>query len=90
MDVYVRETRLTPTRVLARMATTGIYLVRGVPRELQRAARLRAQGEGTSLRWVLLQGLREYAAGTWTPRRDAEPAGAGPAAKQSSRPAQPE
>jgi hypothetical protein len=59
-----------PTRVLARLATTGIYLVRGVPREVQRAARRRAVNEGTSLRWVLLQGLREYAAGTWTPRRD--------------------
>jgi hypothetical protein len=59
-----------PTRVLARLATTGIYLVRGVPREVQRAARRRALRAGTSLRWVLLQGLREYAAGTWTPGRD--------------------
>ncbi len=58
------------TGVLARMATTGIYLVRGVPRELQRAARLRAVREGTSLRRVLLQSLREYAAGSWTPQRD--------------------
>lgn len=57
-----------PTRVLARMATTGIYLVRGVPRDLQRAARVRAVSEGTTLRGVLLQGLREYAAGTWTPQ----------------------
>jgi hypothetical protein len=73
VDVDVRGARgarLMPTRVLARVATTGIYLVRGVPRELQRAARLRAVSEGTSLRWVLLQGLREYAAGTWTPHRD--------------------
>ena len=53
-------------RVLARMATTGIYLVRGVPRGLQRAARARARREGTTLRWILLQALREYAAGTWT------------------------
>jgi len=67
---YVRGTRLMPTRVLARMASTGIYLVRGVPRDLQRAARLRAVGEGTTLRSVLLQCLREYAAGTWTPQRD--------------------
>jgi len=58
------------TRVLSRVATTGIYLVRGVPRELQRAARVRAVRERTTLRWVLLQALREYAAGTWTPRRD--------------------
>lgn len=70
VDVRVRGARLMPTRVLARMATTGIYMVRGIPRELQRAARLRAVGEGTSLHWVLLQGLREYAAGTWTPGRD--------------------
>ena len=56
------------TGVLARMATTGIYLVRGVPRELQRAARVRAASEGTTLRSVLLKALAEYAAGNWTPR----------------------
>jgi len=67
VDVSVRVGRRMPARVLARMATTGIYLVRGVPRDLQRAARVRARREGTTLRWVLLQGLREYAAGTWTP-----------------------
>ena len=55
------------TQVLARVATTGIYLVRGVPRDLQRAARARAVSEGTTLRLVLLQALRDYAAGTWTP-----------------------
>jgi hypothetical protein len=32
-------------RVLARMATTGIHLVRGVPRALQRSARARALRE---------------------------------------------
>jgi hypothetical protein len=52
------------------MATTGIYLLRGVPLELQRAARVRAVGEGTTLRQVLLKGLGEYAAGTWTPKAD--------------------
>jgi hypothetical protein len=57
---------------LARLATTGIYLLRGVPRSVQRAARARAVGEGTTLRRVLLQGLLEYAAGTWTPRPDAQ------------------
>jgi hypothetical protein len=67
-DVQVRMRRLMPSRVLARMATSGIYLVRGVPRDLQRAARVRAVREGTTLRRVLLQGLREYAAGTWTPK----------------------
>jgi hypothetical protein len=59
------------TQVLERLATTGIYLVRGIPRDLQRAARVRAAGEGTTLRWVLLQALRDYAAGTWRPRREA-------------------
>ena len=63
------------SRVLARMATTGIYLLRGVPRDLQRAARVRAEHEGTTLRWVLLQALREYAAGTWTPQPDDDSAG---------------
>jgi uncharacterized membrane protein YeaQ/YmgE (transglycosylase-associated protein family) len=62
--------RPTPTRVLVRLATTGIYLLRGVPLELQRAARIRAVSEGTTLRQVLLKGLGEYAAGTWTPRPD--------------------
>jgi hypothetical protein len=60
------------TPALARLATTGIYLLRGVPRSLQKAARARAVSEGTTLRRVLLQGLHEYAAGTWTPRPDAK------------------
>ena len=59
-----------PSRVLARMATTGIYLVRGVPRELQRAARIRAASEGTTLRSVLVKALAEYAAGNWKPQPD--------------------
>jgi hypothetical protein len=52
------------------MATTGVYLVSGVPRDLQRAARLRAVREGTTLRAVLLSALVEYAAGHWTPHLD--------------------
>jgi hypothetical protein len=56
-------------RVLTRVARTGIYLVRGVPLELQSAARGRAAGEGTTLSSVLVDALREYADGTWTPRR---------------------
>jgi hypothetical protein len=58
-------------RVLARTARTGIYLVRGLPRDLQRAARARAASEGTTLSAVLVHALRDYAAGTWNPRRDA-------------------
>jgi len=58
-------------RVLARTARTGIYLVRGLPRELQHTARVRAMTEGTTLSAVLVHALREYAAGSWTPRRDA-------------------
>jgi hypothetical protein len=57
-----------PAQVLMRVATTGIYLLRGVPLELQRAARVRAVSDGTTLHQVLLEGLGEYAAGTWTPR----------------------
>ena len=64
------EGRPVPIRVLARMATTGIYLLRGIPHDLQQAARARAVSEGTTLRWVLLQAVREYAAGTWTPQPD--------------------
>ena len=50
------------------MAITGIYLVRGIPLEIQRSAR--AVSEGTTLRRVLARALGEYAAGTWTPRAD--------------------
>ena len=53
---------------LGRLATTGIYMVRDVPRDVQRAARERAARQGTTLHRVLLQGLREYAAGTWAPQ----------------------
>lgn len=78
--------RPMPSRVLVRMATTGIYLLRGVPLELQRAARGRAAGEGTTLRQVLLKGLGEYAAGTWTPRPDEEaPAAPNPEIHATSR-----
>lgn len=65
-----RTGRAVPTRALVRLATTGIYLLQGVPLELQRAARVRAASEGTTLRQVLLKGLGEYAAGTWTPQAD--------------------
>ena len=74
------------TRALVRIATTGIYLLRGVPLELQRAARARAVTEGTTLRQVLLKGLDEYAAGTWTPRADEElPVALTPAIHATSR-----
>jgi hypothetical protein len=41
----------------------GTYIVRGVSREVYRAARLRATSEGTTLRSVVLQALGGYAAG---------------------------
>ena len=62
--------RSVPPGALARLAVTGIYLLRGIPRDLQRAARARAVTEGTTLRWILLRALQEYATGTWTPRPD--------------------
>ena len=55
----------TPSRALVRMAITGIYLVRGIPLDVQRTARARAVREGTTLRRVL-----GYAGGTWTPKPD--------------------
>ena len=58
--------------VLGRIARTGVYLVHGVSRDLQRAARVRAVSEGTTLRAVLVKALTEYAAGSWTPRSDDE------------------
>lgn len=60
--------RPVPAGALLRVATTGIYLLRGLPLELQRAARSRAVNDGTTLRQVMLEGLGEYAAGTWTPK----------------------
>lgn len=60
--------RPAPAGALLRVATTGIYLLRGLPLELQRAARSRAVNDGTTLRQVMLEGLGEYAAGTWTPK----------------------
>jgi hypothetical protein len=62
------------------MAVTGIYLLRGISRGLQRTARARAASEGTTLRRVLLQCLHEYAARTWTPQVDIKVAEAPPTA----------
>jgi hypothetical protein len=67
------DSRVVRAGVLARLATTGIYLLRDIPRDLQAGARARAETEGTTLRRVLLRALREYAAGTWTPRSDTAP-----------------
>ena len=50
-----------------RRGSTGTYRVRGVSRDLHRAARLRAAREGTTLRWVVLEALQAYSTGTWTP-----------------------
>jgi hypothetical protein len=69
-DEDVGVSRPPRSHALARMATTGIYLLRDVAPGVQRAARARAASEGTTLRWVLGHALREYAAGTWTPRRN--------------------
>ena len=65
-EQIVRMSR--PAQVLMRVATTGIYLLRGVRLELPRAARGRAVSDGTTLHRVRLKGLGENAAGTWTPR----------------------
>ena len=67
LHVYVHAPSLM-ARALVQTAKSGIYLVRGVPRELQRSARARAARETTTLSSVLRQALREYSAGTWTPR----------------------
>ena len=50
-----------------RNASTGTYRVRGVSRDLHRAARLRAASQGTTLRRVILQALQAYSTGIWTP-----------------------
>ncbi|HKZ04513.1 MAG TPA: hypothetical protein VJU81_03500 [Methylomirabilota bacterium] len=46
---------------------TGTLRVRGVSRDVHRAARLRAVSQGTTLRLVVLQALQAYGAGTWSP-----------------------
>jgi predicted HicB family RNase H-like nuclease len=48
-------------------ASTGTYRVRGISRDLHRAARLRATSEGTTLRAIVLQALQAYSTGTWSP-----------------------
>jgi hypothetical protein len=58
------------SRALVRIAITGIYLVRGIPLGVQRAARARAVRDGTTLHRVMGRALRDYAGGTWTPRAD--------------------
>jgi hypothetical protein len=64
----LKKSPAAPVGPLARLATTGIYLLRGIPRDLQGAARARALTQGTTVHSVLLRALREYAAGSWTPR----------------------
>jgi hypothetical protein len=85
--VTVEGDRPLRSRALARMAATGIYLLRGVSHGLQRAARARAVSEGTTLRRVLVQGLHEYAAGTWTPQVEAKGPEAPALARSYPRPA---
>ena len=48
-------------------ANTGTYRIRGISRDLHRTARRRAVSQGTTLRWVILQALQAYSAGTWIP-----------------------
>ena len=69
LHVYFHAPR-SMTKALVSTAKSGIYLIRGIPRDLQRSARARAVKETTSLNTVVRQALREYAAGTWTPRPD--------------------
>ena len=73
MNLGASVTTNSRAAVLARLATTGIYLLCDIPRDLQAGARARAAAEGTTLRRVLHRALREYAAGTWTPRPDPAP-----------------
>jgi hypothetical protein len=69
LDTMARSRPALPG-ALSRLATTGIYLLRGIPRDVQASARARAVTEGTTVHGVLLGALREYAAGRWTPRHD--------------------
>jgi hypothetical protein len=57
VDVSVGGHRLR-ARVPARLATRGIYWMRGGARSLQRAARVHAVSENTTLGWVLVQAFR--------------------------------
>lgn len=71
LHVYFHAPR-SITQALVSTAKSGVYLIRGIPRELQRSARARAARETTTLNDVVRQALREYAAGTWTPGPDAK------------------
>lgn len=51
--------------------STGTFRIRGVSRDVHRAARLRAVSHGTTLRRVVLQAMQAYGAGTWTPEAPA-------------------
>ena len=57
---------MTPT-VLTPRPTTVAYQLRAIPREIHGAAVARAQREGRSLRWILIQALRAYGSGQWGP-----------------------
>ena len=65
----LKNSSVASIRPLVKLATSGIYLLRGIPRDLQRAARARAETQGTTLHSVLLQALREYSNGSWVPGR---------------------
>jgi hypothetical protein len=75
-DLHESADQPSSNGALKRVATTGIYLVRGVSRDVHRTARARAVTEGTTLRKVLLQAMVDYASGTWTPRPNEKSPGA--------------
>ena len=64
VSVSVSARRPMPTRGLARMATTGIYLAAAPRPSADRARPRRARGDHAPLS----QGVRESAAGPWTPQ----------------------
>jgi len=59
-----------PSRVVARIATTGIYLLHDVPRDPQRAARACAGREGITLRLGAPASPARVRRGTWAPQPD--------------------
>lgn len=57
--------RATTTKRRSEGATT--YYLENIPPELSERVRARLGKEGLTLRWLLIQAMREYAAIVWTP-----------------------
>jgi len=70
-ELQAKERETAEARAAHELAQTRAALERA-RQQLEADALLRAVAEGTTLRWVLLRAVHEYAARTWTPRPDGD------------------